>query len=327
MILSAPAVDALSRLIWQFTLLLVLLALVVVLLLVLRRLVAELRGEGLARAREQARRLILAHLRGDGPPLDRRELPALPTDYLIELVDELAQMVRGEGRDRLAALGERLGLVDRLLRVLCSWRPGLRVEAARRLAIYRGERVEEALREALSDRAPQVRVAAATALLGRERLPAGLLGQARRDPAFARPAAFPFWHRLAETRPDLFLELFDEPGPPGRRVPMLRAAGVAGLARLAGRMVEDTASPDPAVRRAATMALLDLKHPLALDALRRLLADPDPRLRADAVIAVGRRKLRALLGRLRDLLEDPDPAVRFHAEEALLRLGGAEKGR
>ncbi len=329
MLLSAPLVDALSRLIWQLTLLLVLVALLVVLMLVLRRLLEELRREALARRQAHARRLLLERLRDPAAAPGVPDLPELPADYLIELVDELAQMVRGEGRERLAALGERLGLRDRLLQSLRAWRPGLRVEAARRLAIYRGDRVVRALCRALFDRAPQVRLAAATALLDQDGLPVDLLHHARHDPAFSRPGAIGFWQRLAETRPDAFLRLFEEPSPAARRVPMLRAAGVAGLTRLAERMIADTAAPEPAVRRAAVMALLDLKHPLALDALARLLADPDPRLRADAVVAVGRRRLLALLGMVRDRLDDPDPAVRFRAGEAVLRLGqggGARAG-
>ncbi len=318
--------ETVSRGIWQTTLVLVLIALLAVLVLVLRRLLAELRRERLTRRREVARRLILGRLRGSEEVPDPRELADLPTEFLIELVDELAQMVRGEGRTRLAALGRRLGLVDRLLADLRSWRPGRRQEAARRLALYGDRRVVPALREALDDPAPAVRVAAATALLGRDGTAEEPLRHARRDPAFSKPAAFAFWLRLAELLPDRFEELFAEPCPAARRTVMLKAAGAAGLARLVPRIAADTVAADPAIRRAATLALLDLKHPLAFDALSRLLADPDPRLRAEAAIAVGRRRLPALLGALRDRLEDPDPTVRFRAEEAILRLGGAPAG-
>jgi len=319
---SDPFLEHVLWLVWQLTLLLVLLALLVLLVLVLRRLATELRGEQRSRQREAARRLILGRLRGGEAELDPAALRGLPAAFLIELIDELAQMVRGEGRERLAALGARLGLVDRLLRALRSWRPGLRAEAARRLAIYRGEKVTRALCTALSDAAAGTRVAAAAALVDRDAARRLLQSRARYDPALASPAAFPFWQRLAEQRPQAFAELFGEPCPPGRRVVMLKAAGAAGLTALAESIAAEVASEEPAIRRAATMALLDLKHPLGLDALARMLNDPEPRLRADAVVAAGRRRLVGLLGLLRPCLEDPDPTVRFRAGEAVRRLGG-----
>ncbi len=321
MVPSPPLIEAFSRAIWQLALILVLIGLLVVLVLVLRRLLEELRRDGLARRREVARRLILEHLRSPDAAVEADALSDLPADFLIELIDELAQMVRGEGRARLAELGRRLGLLDRLLEELRSWRPGLRLEAARRLSIYRGEEVVRALSELLFDRAVPVRIAAAIALLDHEVALPDLLRHARLDPALSRPAAFLFWQRLAEIRPESFERLFATSGPAGRRIVMLKAAGAAGLGRLAPRIAAETGSPDPEIRRAATIALLDLNHPLALDALSRMLADPEPRLRAEAVVAIGRRKLVALLGALRDRRDDPDPAVRFRAEEALLRLG------
>ncbi len=323
MIANPSLVEAVSRVIWQLALVLVLIGLLVVLVLVLRRLLEELRRDGLTRRREAARRLILAQLRRSATALEPDTLADLPADFLIELIDELAQMVRGEGRARLAELGRRLGLLDRLLEDLRSWRPGLRLEAARRLSIYRDEEVVPALSELLFDRAAPVRIAAATALLAHRTAVPDLLRHARLDPALSRPAAFPFWQRLAELRPESFERLFATPAPTVRRVVMLKAAGAAGLTRLAPRIAAEAGSPDPAIRRAATTALLDLKHPLALDALSRMLTDPEPRLRAEAVMAVGRRKLIALLGALRDRRDDPDPGVRFRAEEALLRLGAA----
>ncbi len=314
--------DSVLWLVWQLTLLLVLLALLVLLVLVLRRLATELRGERRIREREAARRLILGRLHGDEAELDPAALHGLPAAFLIELIDELSQMVRGEGRERLAALGARLGLVDRLLRALRSWRPGVRAEAARRLAIYRSEKVTRALCAALSDATAGTRVAAAVALVDRDAAWSLLQSRARHDPALAGPTAFAFWQRLAELRPRAFTELFGEPCPPERRVLMLRAAGAAGLTNLVESIAAEAASADPAVRRAATMALLDLKHPLGLDALARMLSDPEPRLRADAVTAAARRRLVGLLGLVRACLEDPDATVRFRAGEAVRRLGG-----
>ncbi len=324
MVASASHFDTVLWLVWQLTLLLVLLALLVLLVLVLRRLATELRGEQQVRQREAARRLILTRLRSGEAELEPAALRGLPAAFLIELIDELAQMVRGEGRERLAALGARLGLVDRLLRALRSWRPGLRAEAARRLAIYRGETVTRALCEALSDAAAGTRLAAAAALVDHDAAWSLLRTRARHDPALASPAAFIFWLRLAEQRPQAFAELFDEPCPADRRVVMLKAAGAAGMTALAERIAAEATSEEPAIRRAATMALLDLKHPLGLDALARMLSDPEPRLRAEAVVAVGRRRLLGLLGLLRTCLEDPDPTVRFRAGEAVRRLGGAQ---
>ncbi len=314
--------EGLLQLLWSGTLLLLLLALSTALGVVLHRLAIELRVQPMKQRMEAARRALLVQLGGDPAARLPPELLELPMPELAELVDDLGQVVRGEAAMRLCRIGERLGLIEWLVARARSMRAGVRTEAVRRLLPFPAAEVTAVLVERLADPDFRVRAAAAAGLVGRAGQEHRLAHAARTDPALARPAAFPFWLRLAERLPERFGERFAERRELGteRLVLMLRAAAEAGLVQLAPAMAEETRASIPRVRLEAVRALLDLRHPLAFEALRRLAGDPDPGVRADIATLIGRRGLHAFASLLEEMRDDPSAAVRLRAQEARLRL-------
>ncbi len=317
----AATLDPLLSAIWSATWSGVGLGLAVALALVARRWWLERRDATSPQTARGLRQALLAALAAD----DRRQAAALlegrdPRE-LLALVDELAQVVRGEARAGLVALAAGLGLDDHLRRELRSLRAGVRAAAAARLALFADPATDAALLAALGDRDPLVRLAAAESLAGRPAARERLRAAALADPAFAGGAAARFWNLLAQRDPDLFAVLFEAARDPRRRRLGIEAAARAGLVRFADAMVEASVSGDPELRRSATGALLTLRHRAAFAALERLLLDPEPTLRAHAVALVAQSRLRRFAPQLLARLEDPDPLVRARAHEAALRMG------
>ncbi len=315
--------DLLLRLVWLGTLALAAVALSVVLVLVLRRLLDELARPRREAAEAEARRLLIGACRDAAASMETA-LRGLPPEFLLTLLDELTQVVRGEARRRLADVARRLGLVDRLLRDARSWRPGVRAEAARRLALHldSGE-VRGVLLGLLGDRAGAVRLAAAEGLVEAADLRPAVIARALTDSAFTHPAARRFWQRLAQLDAERFTDLFRRIVDAPRRLLLIEAAAAAGLVGLGPEIARASVEEAPELRRVAAEALLELGHPLAAAALERLANDSDAALRAAAAILIGRRQLARFRWNLQRLLEDPDPLVRFRAREAWLRIGEA----
>jgi HEAT repeat protein len=297
------------------------LGLAVALALVTRRWWLERRGGPSPQTARGLRRALLAALAADDRQRAVALLSGLDPRELLALVDELAQVVRGEARAGLVALAAGLGLPGHLRRELRSLRAGVRAVAATRLALFTDPATDAALLAALADRDPLVRLAAAESLAGRPAARAHLRTAALADPAFARGAAARFWNLLAQRDAELFAECFEAAPDRRRRRLGIEAAARAGLVRFADAMVEASVSDDPELRRSATDALLALRHRAASAALERLLLDPEPALRAHAVALVAQSRLRRFAPHLLARLEDPDPLVRARAHEAALRLG------
>lgn len=286
-----------------------------------RRWWQERRSRGTSGESRTLRQALLAALAAE----DRRQAALLLQDHdaraVLSLVDELAQVVRGEARAALISMAAELGVADRLRRELRSLRPGVRAAAAARLALFSDPATDAALMAALFDRNPLVRLAAAEGLAGRAPARPCLRTVALTDPAFARGAAARFWNLLAQRDPELFADCFAAASDARRRQLAIEAAARAGLVRFAEAMVEASLSADPELRRSATTALLTLRHRAAFAALERLLLDPEPALRAYAIMLVVQASLRRFAPQLLARLEDPDPLVRARAHEAAVRMG------
>lgn len=318
---AATTLDPLLLLIWRVTWLLACLALVLALAVVLRRYRQERAARRTAGNDRELVRLVLKALRDANwqsllPVLSRQDPEAL-----LVLVDELAQMVRGDVRERLAELARALGLERHLIEALGSWRAGVRAVAAARLALFHDAEAERALLAALADPDPSVRIAAAEGLAGRPAARQQLRQLALEDAAFATPAAARFWHLLAQLDAGLFTSCFRSVTDPARRCRVIEAAARAGLVGLAGDIAGACLDADPGVRRSAVGALLELHHPAALPALERLLLEPEPSLRAHALTMIADARLMRLAPQVLARLEDPDPLVRARARETALRLG------
>lgn len=318
---SSPLFEGALLLIWQATWFLAAAALAVAVAVVARRYWREIADPDAPDAMRQLRRRVLAALQGGDwrsvlPLLGERE-----PEEVLGLVDELAQVVRGEVRRRLAELARALGLERRLLAELASWRAGVRTAAATRLALFEGEEVDRALLGALADTDAEVRLAAAESLAGRPAGRQALATRALADPAFATQAAGRFWHLLARLDEPLFADCFGKLQDAARQRLAVEAAARAGLVRFTDAIGRFCMSPDPSLRRAATTALLELRHRSAFAALERLLLDPEPELRAHALVLVAHAGLRRFAPQVLARLEDPDPLVRARARETALRMG------
>ena len=109
--------------------------------------------------------------------------------------------------------------------------------------------------------------------------------------------------------------------------PEERIACIARLAESrrigsAGAIAEAADDPDPAVRRAAVVALGGLADPDQQHAIESCLYDTDGQVRAAAAAAAGACADDAVVDRLGDLLdEDPDTRVRHAAVLGLARDG------
>jgi len=251
------------------------------------------------------------------------EYRGLEAEVFAELLGGYARLLRGEGRERIAAYFERRGGVDEQLRRLESRRAWKRATAAFMLGDMCSHRAVGELMPALGDRARPVRMAAARSLGRLEavesiepliesgvsgRLPEDVTGLALFD---IGPAAVP---RLLE------LSASDEPAIRARA---LELVGLIGEARDAKQIVDRLSDPAAAVRAAAADALGRLGAGEARDALVRALDDRVPAVRAAAARALGqaggRRAAEALLPVARGDSFEPARA----AADALARIDPA----
>jgi HEAT repeat protein len=172
------------------------------------------------------------------------------------------------------------------------------------------------LREAMSDRVPEVSFAAARALAslgdakGRDVLIAVLAGE--------RQASTGYF--TAEGRGALRMFYTPRAALPyllGRGIGFAHVAGLGlGVASLEGLLSD----PDISGRAAAALLLSTDQDPRVMLALRTALTDKDDSVRAAAVHAIALRDDPALEADLRPFLDDGAAAVRTRAAAACLRL-------
>ena len=132
--------------------------------LVFMRARAQRRRTRLAAARERSERLIAERLVGGDRVTSPAELGRLDRETLLDAGLATLLEVRGRERDRVAELLEEAGLADDEAAKLRGGRRAQRRHAADRLGLIAGARTREALRPALADPDPLVRLAAARGL-------------------------------------------------------------------------------------------------------------------------------------------------------------------
>lgn len=245
-----------------------------------------------------------------------RRTPHLASRLLVHSVG----LLEGEDRARLVALSYELGLQARMLTDLAHGKPGLRERSAETLAFFDTEEIVAALYTALTDPAPQVRLAAARALatLGRN-IPTPAL----RDPAWGDSAlVYDLFEKVSVTQsPELAALARDEHASPGRRIFAARALATTGNYALIPLFAEMSSASCPDLRATAAEAMGLLGHPRAQETLATLLNDNEWNVRAVAAQATGRLQLIKLYEHLAQLLEDHYWWVSFMAAQALLAGG------
>lgn len=312
--------DLLMRLIWQATLVLVAFGLVMMAGLVLRRLLEERTTARHAPAREALRRALLRSL--NGPVAISVAVPAgLPVEEVARLVDELAQMVRGDARVRLAAFAVDAGVERFWLGRLRSLALLRRLEAARCLGLLTTTSTRAALDGLLQRQNPRHRLAAAEALAQDPKVAAGLVERLLLDPAMRGRHAARLWHRLAVGAPEAVatcLERADLDAP--LLIRLLEALGDVGHVGAAGA-IEALSGRHGSALDLAVLATLDrLNHPAVLRCARSLGVAPEAESRRAALAVLERRGRPADLALVSTLARDPVPGIARAAGALLPRL-------
>jgi hypothetical protein len=316
--------DLVMRLIWQTTLVLVAVGLLLMAALVLRRLLEEWRDARHRPAREQLRKALLLSL--NRPAGETPTPPAgLPVAETARLVDELAQIVRGEARLRLASFAEGAGVERHWLRRLGSRLTAYRVEAARCLALLDTEKSRAALGACLEHDNPRLRLAAAEALAHDPRHSIALVARFTTDPAARGRHATRFWHRIAMATPEALVEQLSsaENGaalPPELSRHFVEALGDAGHGAAAGTIEALVGRHGDDLDRTALAALDRLEHPAVMRVARILAAAAEPDTRRAAVALLAKRGRARDIEVIRNLAADPVSDIGSTAKAILARL-------
>lgn len=328
------SLDALMRLIWQTTLILVAFGLLIMAGLVVRRLLEEWRHARHRPARERLRQALLGSLNrpatADGVPTAGAALAGgLPRAEIARLVDELAQMVRGEARRRLAAFAVDAGVERLWLGRLASRFAPLRLDAARCLALFDTPAVRAALEARLAGREPALRLAAAEALAQDPACAAQLMARLANDPVWLGRQAGRFWHRLAASAPETLVARLtaaardDDDTDPRLLARLVEALGEVGHAAAAAPIEALLGGHGPALDRAALTALDRLKHPAVVRAARALAVSTDDASRRAAMAVLALRARARDLELLTGMTRDPLPDIAAAAHALVTRLTAA----
>jgi len=256
------------------------------LLLCARRAHAHRLERGRVEARERLEPLAHALLDGERPgAASRRDERALTA-----ILAELAPALTGESRDAIADHFESTGAIARISRRLADPRAHRRAEHAALLGDMCSPLAEIPLLQALNDRDPDVRLAAARSL-GRLR---------------PRSAAGPLLYALIAGLV-----------PRAVAANALLSIGAAALPGIRGLMQDD----HPAARANAVELLGRLGNPRDSIAVRERLGDDAPLVRQRACEALARLGADDAGDALEELLSDDVADVRITAAAALATVG------
>ena len=262
----------------------------------------------------------------DTPERIGDELARLPPDdrvIMADLVKQLMYGLRGDTRDHLVRVIKSAGTLADDLTILVAGTAPERIKAAGDMVLYGDRSVAPALRAALDDTSPDVRLAAANALAEIGAAPsipdvvAKIWRRGITQPRVMRD----LFRRLAPNNIPALLDLI---GDPDSRLAAFAvdAIGVGRDLSVVPTLIERAARhPNTDVRAECQRALANLAHPAALSAVQQGLSDPTWEVRAQAASAAGRIGLKTLVPDLVRLLEDEQWWPCFRAAEALFKLG------
>jgi HEAT repeat protein len=295
------------------------------LLIIAGLLVARLLSGWRERERAAERQRLVPLLLGDSEE-DLSPRMWLADKFIAELMVELIQLVRGSDRQRFIARAERLGVPARLRHQLGSASGRIRQTAAEALGLFPDEKSVEALRHALTDHNPDVRLTAALALAQAGLAPplrdlVRLLDIGRGEKSLLVNSLF---KALGDRGTAELEEAVRSAGAPTTaRIAAAEALAAAG-SYAAVPLIAEAALRAPADSRELPRflrALAGLGHPAAAEAVGKGLDSEAPAVRAAAAEAAGRIGLAQFAARLTELLSDSSWQVRFRAGEAMIRLG------
>lgn len=307
--------------IWWLSLILAGAAIATTIILVLARVWTTRR-----RIRWAARRrgLVQQLLRGNAAVKD--ELGRLPRALVADTFAELIRLVRGEERDGFVAQAREFDVPRQLARQVSRGSARQRFLAANALALFDDEIGVTALRSAVGDRNPRVRLAAALSLAesGNAGNVRHLVQDLRLGSEEASTLAVTIFQNASAAGVEDIKSLIVAPETnTGVRLAAIEALAASGdysavpvITRLALDAPEDAAELPRYLR-----ALGLIGHPAARPAVMAGLASAAYAVRAAAAEAAGRIGLLEAADRLAGLLDDDEWWVRFRSAEALLKLG------
>lgn len=313
--------------VWLVSLALMAASLSIMALLILRRWVFALGERRRAERRNHLEQTMLAHLDGTATIQDVRAVAGGRVPLLGEVGMQLLDLMRGDSHERLVALLSQLGVAESLLGLLKRGGRHDRIAAAVCLRYFREEAVIDALRQALDDTDPNVRLAAAASLveLGIAPSVADLVSKLRIGSGEHSQTLRQIFRGLVPKQTPALVALLTSQAAPAAKVLALDALGRSGDYEVVSAVMAMTSDAEIDLRAEAFRALATLSHPAALPAVRRGLEDPTWEVRTQAAVCAGRIGLVELIPELGHMLGDPVWWVRFRAAEALLMLG--EPGR
>lgn len=286
---------------------------------------ADMRGR-----RAQISKALLHYAMG-GTALPRFSLSnKLDRRLLIETALDAAQIMRGEGKDRLVGYLREIGLDRRLQRQARSANLRDRLLAIETLRLFPDPKSLAALRDAERSRDLRVWLVAlqTRSAMGYGPDTLGLLELAKR-PGASRATilhdllAARAWENTYEA-----INAGNAALPDSSRALLVRALGETGRREAFAPLRTALCHPAGQVRTAAAGALGALGFAAAKEPLLRASRDPDWRVRLKAVESIAKLGLEGCGECLLALCSDPVWWVRFRAEEALRNLAdaGASEG-
>lgn len=304
---------------WLVSLVIAAAALCVMLALIVARLFSVRHDRANAAERKRIAPMVMA---GDLASIDGPVDPHLLADLSAELID----MVRGDDRAAFVASATRMGVPDEFRSRLRRGNARQRVTAAEALAQFPDSVSRDSLQNALDDRNPDVRLAAAMALAAQDAAPPARtlvdrLSLGTRENSLVMVGLF---EEIGRTRPDeiraLILDEAVADTVKAAAIEALAGTGDYSLVAPINDLALETDPASPALPRYLRV-LAQFEHPGGTAAVRAALDSPGWATRAAAAEAAGRIGIVDARGALAGLLDDHHWAVRFAAAEALAKLG------
>ncbi len=350
MVLDFIALDQLTLLavIWSASIALAALSLITMTGLIVRRIFQDREARWIAKRKQALTHLVMIYL---DAPVDDRRIREICRDFDMRLLLEVASgLFENKGRKRLLRTDLRLlsGIArdllgsdhgasrDRLIGLLRATPAertfladlrdkdiGTRIRAIETLALLPGPSVIKALRGALRDRNPDVRLASARALVefGQyvtiddlvERLDIGgtIRSRVLRD----------IFRMLASRDASDIVQLLDNRPSDQIAALAIYAIGTTQDYSLVPVIARHAGWPSIDVRAEAMRALTAIGHPTAEPTVVRGLRDRSWEVRTEAAICAGRIPLPNTIPILQHNLADPEWWPRFRAAEALKAMG------
>ena len=310
--------------IWHSSLVLATFSIACMLTLILNRLITNRRT---LRRRSRQAALTEYLLTTDADEDDGRELRSLTQSPIVLAltISEISTMMRGPAFDSILGRLKALGAEPRLIRLLSTGAPQVRVVAAEALAYFPSDAVRAALWQAYARRAP----ASQRIIIAQSLVLAG-----------ARPELADFFAYLDLTRSEdladmtaLFTTIAmqnPEPvirrakiayDPPEVRAALLRTLGNCGVVEAIELLMRDARDASPVIRAAALDAIGEIGFLPDISALSEALTDDASEVRAEAARTVGLLVEQSHLPDLIRMTSDTDWEVRFRAAKSIAVFG------